>query len=577
MLLIRNEPLSRVTGYENYEEVNGPLTLSLTSFSVGNTVHALLEEEAIIEAFDGREYRIKQMKENKVSKSIEAVSTFFDLGGHQKDSIYGGTRTFKQFADWLFAGTGWTYEAGDVTGSKLIPNYGNDNFLKLLEVLLSTYECERQILPGKRVRFAKKLGPDRDAQYRYGHNIKALSRSVDTTSLYTSIKGYGGNGLVVTYTSPNAAKFPHAGEQEPIRDERFTVASSFTERLRQELNDTPKVAIELDALELVEKELGERVWLIYEPLQIEFQTRILAKTTRIPAEKSSAVIGNAMPKKMTDALTDTNVKIDEHDKQNQSKFEQTNERFTIEVERLDGDIVGAYNHIDITADATRAEIGAVKIELEHGIADSISVIEQTALSIRQEVNTSIEGIDGRVDTLSGSITTMGGQIALKADASTVTSLGSSISALSIELDAVSGEISSIVSFTDVTGQQVASKINQSATTVKIQAEHIVLEGITRVADVLELGLTNNGQLKGIKLNGDRAAIYSSGDSLTLSASFLLTEALIEARHPYFGTNLPAVLGTSSNQRVAMGVTAAGRLRVYTAGGVGYEYNPDGYL
>lgn len=570
------EPLDKISGYELKEEVNGALTLSLTSFNVAdNPGHALLQEEAVIEVEDGRTFRIKQLRSTRTQKQVTALSTFFDLGGVWKTDIFGGTKTLDAFLSWVFADTGWTYEIADVSGSKLVANFGNDNVLKLIETLLTAFECERQVMPGNHVRFAKQLGPDNDEQYRYGHNIKALSHSVDTTNLRTKIRGFGGNGLAVTYTSPNADKFPNAGEAEPFRDERFTVADSLIERIKQELTDYPEVSIELDALELTQKELGERVWLIYEPLGIEFQTRILEKTTRIPAERSSAVIGNAKRKTLSDQLTETNITIDENQKQTESKFEQTNDRISMEVERLDGDIVEARASFTIEADAIRAEVVANRTYVDEQLGEvreeASSNFDILAGQISASVQTSKEYTDSQLGEVrvenSSEFDILSGQIRAKADSSTVSSLGTRVTSVELNLNAVEGSISSKVSYTDYTGTTIASKINQSASSISISANAINLSGIVRVADSVELGYSGNGQTKAVKFNGFNAWIYSPGDfSLSLDASYVRVLGTLTTSHPAFnGYDLPVTVGYSSAQRLAIGIDG-NYLNVYDSSG-----------
>lgn len=502
MLIISNkgqtEALTHFTGYELTEEVNGALTLSLTSFSVDeNAGHPLIEEEAVITA-EGREFRIKQLKSTRNRKQITAISTFFDLSGHRKYDMYGGTHTFDEFATWLFAGSGWTYEAVGLSGSKLIPNFGNENFLKLMEVFLSTYECERLILPGNKIRFEKQIGPDNDAQYRYGHNIKTLSHNVDTTNLRTSIIGFGGNGLKVTYTSPNATKFPAAGEAEPVNDERYLIADSMLERLKQELIDVPEVSIELSALELTERELGERVWLIYEPLDIEFQTRILSKTTRIPQEKSSAVIGNAKRKSLTDQLTDTNVQIDENAKQTETQFDQTNEKIEIIAEEINGNLDEAKASWAVEASGIRGEVTSLKTYTDA----QLGKVEERASS--------------NFDILAGRITA-------KADYTQVTALGTRVNTVEFDMDAMEGQIAQKVSSTDFNGNTIASLINQTATTIDIQASKINLTGSVTVLSEL------SGDL------GNITAGVITGTNFTLSQSGLLDLRLGTI---LWGTNKP---------------------------------------
>lgn len=716
MLTVHNkghtEAITSYSGYELHEEINGALELSFTAKdNRNNPGFALLQEEAIIEDEDGREYRIKQMKSKGKTKAVSAFSTYFDLGGHYLHDIFGGTRSLDVLAHWIFEGTGWTYEIKDITESRLVPNFGEAAFPDLMEILLNTFKCERQIMPNNHVVFERQIGPDNDAQYRFGHNIKALTHNVDTTNLKTWITGYGGNGLKVTYTSPLAEIYGTLNrEAEPIRDERFTVTDSMLAELKDKLVDTPLVSIELEALELTKKALGERVWLIYEPLNVEFQTRILSKVTRKPARKSTATIGNTVFKTLTDQLVEQNVIIDEQNnaieenaKETKSRFEQTNDTITLAVERFDGEIMEAYAQINLTADGIRSEVAALQIEIEEdiesgvsaGVAESKSYIDQTALQIQAGVSTSIEYLDGRVeqaessvtmlagqitasittsneytdskvtiinaalsaiddefeevvenidavvdnlgtlesdlatlngdivtvreeassnfDILSGSITAsvsttrtyaetvagqaqsgaetytdgqinnvvttassnfsiLSGRINTKAEASTVTSLGTRVNNVEFDVSAVSGQISSKVSTTDFTGATIASKINQSASNIIIQAEHIQMDGIVRLASSIELGYSGNGQTKAIKFNGTSSWIYNNGDfNLNLDASYTYVLGNLYALSTVFGQRMPVIVGTSANQGLSIGLSANGELAVYRPNGTGVAF------
>ena len=369
----QSEPITKFNGYERIEEVNGSLELSFTSFfHEENPGHELIEEESIIEK-DGYEFKIKQLSANRLSKQVKALSIFFDLGGVIREEIFGGTNTLDGFLNYTLNATGWTFENEDVTDSRLIPNFGEGNVVTLINQLTATFECEYQILPNKVIRFAKEIGPDNDAQYRYGHNVKALSKKVDTTKLRTRIKGVGGDGLTVTYTSPNAVTFG-ISDAETVFDDRFTVTESITERIKKDLIDYPEISIELDAIELQQKEIGERVWLIYEPLGIEFQTRILSKTSRIPEIKSSVVIGNAVIRNLSDILASTKIEIDANKKETRSKIEQTNERITLEVERVDESIA------TLTLEADEIQLNVSAIDGRLGTAEATISVQAGQIS-----------------------------------------------------------------------------------------------------------------------------------------------------------------------------------------------------
>jgi phage minor structural protein len=335
----QTEPLPDINGVEVSEQVNGEYSLSFVCFNTKNNQYAytLLQEEATVE-LDGHEFRIKQMTEVRDRKEVHAQHIFFDLVDHYQEGTYGGTHTLNEFVTYALTGTGWTFENVDVTESAFIPNFGEGNVIALIKQICDAFGCEYQIMPGRHLRFMKQIGADKDEQFRYKHNIKTIKKSVDTTKLATAIKGYGANGLVVEYHSPNEAIYGTRWA-EPIKDDRYTIAESLLERLKQELVDVPEVSIELELSQLgFDVELGDRVWVIYEPLGIDFQTRVM-EIKRYPFTKRSPVVTLSNKKRVfTDILTETKIDIEENKKETRSRIEQTNERITLEVERIDESI-----------------------------------------------------------------------------------------------------------------------------------------------------------------------------------------------------------------------------------------------
>lgn len=470
----QTEPLNQISNFEMVEEVNGALTVSLTSFSMENNPgHALLNEESIVDV-EGYEFRIKQVKESTRSKSVVGVSTYFDTSGNLRDLIYGGTRTLSEFVAFALDGTGWTFST-NITQSALIANFGEDNTVKLIQQICEAFECEFQIMPNKHLFFDYEIGPDNDAQYRYNHNIKTLSKSIDTSNMKMSITGYGANGLTVKHVSPHASRFPHLGEAEPVRDERFTIAANLLEKTKKSLIDYPETVIEVDTVELTDKALGERVWLIHEPLKLEYQTRVMSKKSVLRNGRlvtATATIGNVVPRDLSDILTQQKVDIDENKKETRSRFEQTNERITLEVERIDESIAT----IDIKADNIILSVEAVK--------------------------QSVATVDIKADNISFSVSQLGSRV------------NSAESRLSIQAD----QISSKVSQTDYNGNIITSLINQTAASVKISAKNIELNGITQVNEVLNIGAPGSFGSKGISFSNNTGIYTSAGTvAMTLQA------------------------------------------------------------
>lgn len=563
------EPLNDYQRPEIKEEVNGAFSLAITSFSIPNNPgHVLLEEESIISVED-YDFRIKQMRTDKNRKEVVALSTFFDLIGHRQDLIYGGTRTHKEFLTFIFKGTGWTFST-DVNESKFIPNFGEKNVIELITDLTSAFECEYQIMPNDHVHFAKEVGPDNDAQYRYGHNVKELSKNVDTYNLRTRITGTrpktdavekdgvievpAHEGFKVVYTSPFAEKYGII-EAEPIIKDDIRTEAEMIEFIQSELNDYPETSIALDAVELTNKEIGERVWLIYEPIKLadgtfmEFQTRVMSKSSTIRNGKlvtQSVVIGNTIPRTVSDIITDAKIEISNNAKWTRSRIEQTNTKIELAVEEFTGELLAAYakieltareirlevadverdlrSSISITASQIRSEVSAMNVRLTDGVATNKSAITQTASQIRQEVSSEIKRVDGRVDTANSSITQTASSIRSEVATSVgnldgkISTANSSITQLSNQITSVvntsipgldgrintaessirqqAGEIESKVSQSNYNGDMLVSMINQTASHIKIQAKNISLVGAVTVLSELsnDLGTITAGNI-----------------------------------------------------------------------------------
>jgi phage minor structural protein len=488
----QTEPLPDINGVEDMEQVNGEYSLSFVCFNTKNNQYAypLVQEESTVE-LDGHEFRIKQMTEVRDRKEVHAQHIFFDLVDHYQEGTFGGTHTLDEFVTYALNGTGWTFENVDVTESAFIPNFGEGNVIALIKQICDAFGCEYQIMPGRHLRFMKQIGADKDEQFRYKHNIKTIKKSVDTTKLATAIKGYGANGLVVEYHSPNEAIYGTRWA-EPIKDDQYTTAESLTERLKQELVDVPEVTIELELSQLgFDVGLGDRVWVIYEPLGIDFQTRVM-EMKRYPFTKRSPVVTLSNKKRVfTDILTETKVDIEENKKETRSKFEQTNERITMEVERID------------------ESIATLQIE-----ADNIKL--------------SVQSLDSRLGNAEAQLVIQANQIEQK------------------------------VSYSDYNGNEIASRINQTATTITIEASKINLDGITRVNQTLRIGDESDYSTPKSLIFRSNASIYSPAntDSVVIDAvgDIFFPVSRVRFDSPYGGSG-GAIVDLSTARSVIWGANA----------------------
>ncbi|PEY32726.1 hypothetical protein CN354_20845 [Bacillus cereus] len=281
-----SEPLVGFKGLTRRRAVNGEKVLSFSLFPCKENEFSfdLVKEESKIE-FDGETYVIKSLKERSVGltfyKQVECIHEFFvKLIDKQKYEVHNGSLTFRDALDFIFEGTDYQTAIIDSFYAQDFENFGKDNHLSLLKKALERYGAEMDV-SGNLVKFKTKIGEDTDFQFRYNFNIKTFERDIDTKSLATYIRGYGKDGLMREYTSPNVHVFGIT-EAPMIEDERYTTVSGLDNALKESLQDTPVVSMTIDFIDLrkagypyIIPHEGDRVLLIYEPMNVDIETRIM--------------------------------------------------------------------------------------------------------------------------------------------------------------------------------------------------------------------------------------------------------------------------------------------------------------
>lgn len=138
----------------------------------------------------------------------------------------------------------------------------------------------------------------------------------------------------------------------------------------------------------------------------------------------------------------------------------SNEEIIVVVGKMKKTLDWLLNNLDLT---NMPEVGNV-VEDIYG---NYSAISQTVDGIGLFVGNMI-GEEAELIIQAGGITSF------------VTNMNEVVGGNSSTISQMADEISSIVSFTDVTGNQVVSRINQTATTVEISASKIDLTGVTTI-------------------------------------------------------------------------------------------------
>ncbi|ALY08049.1 hypothetical protein EauS123_00050 [Exiguobacterium phage vB_EauS-123] len=302
-VLGRSEPLVTLSGLTQDKKLSGDWTLSFSVLSDQADAEAfdLIQEQSIIE-FEGQEFVIKDATEKNVGvrsvKEVTAVHRIFeDLSKERYYETTSGAKTITQLMGIITNGTPYTFTVVDSFTSQTFENFGNDNHLSLFQTVLNRYRAEYE-LSGSLIIIRKQIGIESDFQFRYGYNVKSISKKIDSYGLATYIKGFGkpltdaegnetGQYLVqAEYTSPNAQIYGviHA---EPVYDKRIQDMTTLLRFMQERLQDYPEITIELDFADLRAAGysydvpgIGDSVLLIYEPLSnLNIDTRITGVTT----------------------------------------------------------------------------------------------------------------------------------------------------------------------------------------------------------------------------------------------------------------------------------------------------------
>lgn len=260
--------------------------------------------------FDGQQYSIKQMRSyasgSQIYKDIVATHIYYTIqDGRQYDTV-SGTKSINDLLTHIFkAGNrGFSWEVVDPNNvflKKEQENFGNDNYLNLINEILEDYGAV--VIPNnKHLVFypISEYGNITEQQIRYKYNTDEVSFDIDTYALKTQIKGFGkkkedGSYYFnpITYTSPESKKWG-IRIQVPIEDERYTIQNNMIEYLKQQLHDYPDISGSVTLKWAVSLDKGDKVLFVYEPLSLSTYIQVVGITTypAIPNKAPEIVLSN---------------------------------------------------------------------------------------------------------------------------------------------------------------------------------------------------------------------------------------------------------------------------------------------
>lgn len=260
--------------------------------------------------FNGQEFIVKQMGVSAegaaITKTVTATHIYYTMqDGFQYDTIT-GTRSINQLLAHVFKpdNRGFTWNVVD-PNKKFLPveqeNFGNGNYLKLVEEILKDYDAI--VIPdNKKLTFfpRSEYGKKTEEQIRYKYNTDSVKFDIDTLNLKTQIKGFGKKKeddtyyfTPITYTSKQSEKWG-IRVQSPVSDDRYTVSGNMLERLKQDLQDYPTITGTVTMKWRVEPNKGDYVAFVYEPLGVNTYIQVVGIKTypAIPNKPPEITLSN---------------------------------------------------------------------------------------------------------------------------------------------------------------------------------------------------------------------------------------------------------------------------------------------
>lgn len=236
---------------------------------------------------------------NRIVVEFDAVHEFFfDL---RKSVIYSemnGSNTANAYLQFIFNGSGYEYRLEVTIPSFEKESFGMKNRLDLFKDFISSTGVEFSV-NGKIVRILEKIGTNLSTIVKKGFNLNELRIEKDPGSFITYLRGYGAffdpddeskGRLIVEYLSPLAELYGKL-EGDPIVDERYKVESNFIDRLKNDVESSYGISVDIDMEDLTkagyeydQPHEGDYIMAINKDLGFEQKIRIMSYTTSYDTE-----------------------------------------------------------------------------------------------------------------------------------------------------------------------------------------------------------------------------------------------------------------------------------------------------
>lgn len=287
---------SALVAYSVTNAVNGELSVKGTIYTNDKVLHGI--DRGWRFRLDDEYYRVTYAKPNDAGRQIEvefdAVHQFFyDMSKSMVYDTLNGSKPFETYLQAIFSGSGYTYNLETTVGSIRKENFGNKSRLSLFNDIIKAAGLEFSVR-GHVVRILKRIGTDLSAIVRKNFNMNELKIEKNINSFVTYQRGLGAwkddedhskGRYESEYESPLARIYGRI-EAEPVVDERYKETGKLLERLKDNVDKSYKVSVEIDmedlsraGYQLSRPNPGDYIMAINETLGFSQKVRIVSFTS----------------------------------------------------------------------------------------------------------------------------------------------------------------------------------------------------------------------------------------------------------------------------------------------------------
>lgn len=287
---------SALVAYSVTNAVNGELSVKGTIYTNDKVLHGIGRGWRF--RLDDEYYRITYAKPNDTGRQIEvefdAVHQFFyDMSKSMVYTTLNGSKPFEKYLQAIFSNSGYTYNLETTVGSIRKENFGNKSRLSLFNDIIKTAGLEFSVR-GHVIRILKRIGTDLSTIVRKDFNMNELKIEKDINSFVTYQRGLGAwkddedhskGRYETSYESPLSAIYGRI-EADPVVDERYKDTGKLLERLKENVDKSYKVSVEINMEDLSQAGYrisrpnpGDYIMAINETLGFRQKVRIVSFTS----------------------------------------------------------------------------------------------------------------------------------------------------------------------------------------------------------------------------------------------------------------------------------------------------------